>query len=179
MNDYNYPLVWIIIGVSGSGKTTIGRRLSQWMECQYIEGDRIHSKQNIVKMIERQPLEDEHRHQWLAEIERDIREAIDRKREVVITCSALKVKYRKQLKVSELVKLVWIDLPTEILKKRQEARANHFMFVTQEFEAIQPDEEIISINGNQSINDVMNEVKIKIIRQFPDMRKPWWERGLD
>jgi gluconokinase len=47
----NDVLVWIIIGVSGSGKTTIGRLFSQWLDCDFLEGDRRHSQANITKMI--------------------------------------------------------------------------------------------------------------------------------
>jgi gluconokinase len=58
----NYLLIWIIIGASGSGKSTIGRLLSQWLECDFCEGDRRHSPENILKMSSDRPLQDEDRH---------------------------------------------------------------------------------------------------------------------
>ena len=91
----DYPLVWIIMGVSGSGKTVIGRLLSERLECDFLEGDRRHPPSNIIKMLSQNPLQDEDRRQWLLEIEDDIGRAIDRSRETVITCSALKASYRK------------------------------------------------------------------------------------
>jgi gluconokinase len=182
MNDYDYPLVWIVIGLSGSGKTTIGRLLSQHLECDFLEGDRRHSKSNITKMIAQQPLQDEDRRQWLADIQHEIKEAIDRNREVVITCSALKAKYRQQLSLGSKVQLIWIDVPIAILKQRLEKRPDHFMNAEMlssqiaTFENISPSESIITIDGSKYINDVVSELQAKIIKRFPGMEKLWWER---
>jgi gluconokinase len=104
------PLIYIVIGVSGSGKSTIGHRFSQYLECDFLEGDRRHSQANVKKMSSGKPLEDEDRIQWLDAIESDIRWSIDHNREVVITCSALKAKYRKQLTSSGSVKLIYTAL---------------------------------------------------------------------
>lgn len=69
MNDC--PLVWIVIGVSGSGKTVVGRLLSERLECDFLEGDRRHPPSNIIKMHSGIPLQDEDRQQWLLELEDD------------------------------------------------------------------------------------------------------------
>jgi gluconokinase len=178
-------LIWILIGVSGSGKSTIGRRLSQYLECDFLEGDRRHSQANIIKMSSGQSLEDGDRHQWLAAIEADIQWSIDHNREVVITCSALKAKYRKQLTSLWRVQLVYIDLPTAILKQRLETREDHYMSAEMlasqidAFEAIKPEENIITIDGSHSIDAVMIELKKEIIQRFPSMKKSWWERLID
>ncbi|WP_310488604.1 gluconokinase, partial [Chamaesiphon sp. VAR_69_metabat_338] len=92
MNEF--PLIWIVMGVSGSGKSVVGRLLAQKLECDFLEGDRRHPMSNIQKMRSHQPLTDVDRRPWLLEIERDIQRAIDRHRETVITCSALKADYR-------------------------------------------------------------------------------------
>ena len=125
MNDY--PLVWIIMGVAGSGKTVVGRLLSERLESDFLEGDRRHPFSNIVKMFSQIPLQDEDRHQWLLEIEDDIRRAIDRNREIVLTCSALKVSYRRQLTSPGRVQLVWLNVPTSELERRLIQRSNHYM----------------------------------------------------
>ena len=180
----NECLIWILIGVSGSGKSTIGRRFSQYLECDYLEGDRRHSQANIMKMSEKQPLEDADRWQWLAEIEADLRWSLDRNREVVMTCSALKTKYRKQLMSLGQVQLVLIEVPTPILKQRLEARKDHYMspemFPSQirAFEAIEPEENIITIDGSRPIDDVMSELISKAIQRSPNLQKPWYQRSI-
>lgn len=178
-------LIWILIGVSGSGKSTIGRRFSQELECDFIEGDRRHAQANIIKMSSGIPLEDEDRRQWLAAIEADIQWALDRNREVVMTCSALKAEYRKQLTSLGKVQLVWIDLPTAILRQRLETREDHFMsaeMLTSQiaaFESIAPEEDIITVDGSSSIDDVMSELISKAIQLFPNLQKPWHKRSID
>jgi gluconokinase len=180
MNEY--ILIWILIGVSGSGKSTIARLLSEYLECDFLEGDRRHSQANIIKMSSGQPLDDEDRRQWLAAIKTDIRWSLDRNREVVITCSALKAEYRKQLTSLGRVQLVWIDVPTAILEQRLEAREDHYMSTKMlasqldTFELIKPEENIITIDGSRTIDNVMIELISKVTQQFPSLQKPWYQR---
>jgi gluconokinase len=179
-----YPLVWLIIGVSGSGKTTVGRLLSQKLECDFLEGDRRHPMTNIQKMISQQPLQDEDRLPWLLEIENDIRRAIDRNREIVITCSALKAAYRKQLTSWGRVQLVWLDVDMSSLEQRLKERPAHYMKPAMlagqlsVFELPASAENIITINGNQPIDIVVSELMKKAVRQYSSMEKNWWERCL-
>lgn len=181
----NCPLVWIIVGVSGSGKTTVGRLLAQKLECDFLEGDRRHPLTNVVKMISQQPLQEKDRLPWLLEIEDDIRRAIDRNREIVMTCSALKASYRKQLTSLGRVQLVWIDVATSLLEKRLKERLEHYMKPEMlhsqraTFEAISLEENVLTVNGNLPIDAVVSELMTKVIRQFPSMKKSWWERCME
>jgi gluconokinase len=183
MNEY--PLVWILIGVSGSGKTTVGRHLSKHLECDFLEGDRRHSRANIIKMIAQQTLEDEDRVPWLLDIEEDIRRAISRDREIVITCSALKASYRKQLYAHGRVQLILIDVDLPVLQQRLQERTNHYMSAEMlpsqcaAFEVISPEEQVITVNGNSSMDIIMNELITEIIQRFPIMKKSWWQRYID
>ncbi|MEB3291945.1 MAG: gluconokinase, GntK/IdnK-type, partial [Synechococcales bacterium] len=123
----DFPLVWIVMGVAGSGKTVVGRLLSERLESDFLEGDRRHPAPNLVKMMSQIPLQDEDRHQWLLEIEDDIQRAIDRDREIVLTCSALKRSYRQQLTAPGRVQLLWLKVPTLELERRLIHRSNHYM----------------------------------------------------
>jgi gluconokinase len=125
MNDC--PLAWVVMGVAGSGKTHIGRLLAERLECDFLEGDRRHPLSNIIKMQSQQPLNDADRHQWLLAMEEDIRRAVDRNREVVVSCSALKASYRTQLRSPGRVQLVWLDVPKLELERRLRNRVNHYM----------------------------------------------------
>jgi len=180
MNDF--PLVWIIMGVSGSGKTTIGRLLSAKLECDFLEGDRRHSPSNISKMRSGTPLEDEDRRQWLLQIENDIQRAIDLNLETVITCSALKVSYRKQIASQNRVQLVWPDVSETELKQRLIKRLNHYMkpgmlqSQIDTFELIASEENVITVNGELKPNEIVDELLSKANRLFPSINQEWWKR---
>jgi gluconokinase len=176
------PLVWIIMGVAGSGKTVVGRLLSERLESDFLEGDRRHPLSNIIKMLSQKPLQDEDRRQWLLEIEDDIRRAITQNREAVITCSALKASYRRQLTSLGQVQLVWLNVPEPELELRLANRLNHYMKLEMlhsqiaSFEPISPEENVIAVNGLLMPDEIVNELLEKAMQIFPNMKKPWWQR---
>jgi gluconokinase len=181
----NHPLVWIIMGVAGSGKTVVGRLLSERLESDFLEGDRRHPAANIIKMLLQHPLQDENRHRWLLEIENDIRRAIDRNIETVLTCSALKAYYRRQLTAPGRVQIVWLNVPTSELERRLKHRLNHYMkfemLASQiaAFESVSPDENIITVDGVLRPVEIVDELMRKVIQSFPCMQRPWWQRCID
>lgn len=176
------PLVWIIMGVAGSGKTVVGRLLSERLESDFLEGDRRHPLSNIIKMSSQQPLQDEDRRQWLLEIEDDIRRAITQHREAVITCSALKTSYRRQLTSLGPVQLVWLKVPEPELARRLASRSNHYMKPEMlhsqiaAFEPISPDENVITVNGLLAPDEIVDELLKKAMQRFPNLKNPWWQR---
>ena len=180
MNDY--PLVWIIMGVAGSGKTVVGRLLSERLESDFLEGDRRHPLSNIIKMLSQHPLQDEDRRQWLLAIEDDIRRAIAQNREAVITCSALKTSYRRQLISLGQVQLVWLNVPEPELERRLTTRLNHYMKPEMlhsqiaSFEPISPEENVIAVNGLLVPDEIVDELIKKAMQLFPTMKYPWWQR---
>ncbi|NJM74503.1 MAG: AAA family ATPase [Acaryochloridaceae cyanobacterium RU_4_10] len=181
----NCPIVWVVIGVSGSGKTSVGRLFAKELECDFLEGDRRHPLSNVKKMNSRQPLAAEDRLPWLLELENDIRQAIGKNRETVMTCSALKASYRKQLTSLGRVQLVWLDVPISVLKQRLEARPKHYMRAEMlnsqmaAFEPIPPEENAMIVNGDLPLDTVVSELMAEVIRRFPSMEKPWWERCME
>jgi gluconokinase len=182
MNDS--PLVWIIIGVSGSGKTSVGRLLAQQLACDFLEGDRRHPPANIIKMFKTIPLEDKDRLSWLSAIKDDIQRAIDHSRETVITCSALKKQYRQQLTSLGRVQLIWLDVNVPTLEERLQARKKHYMkpemLLSQiiAFEAITEEENVITIDANGSIDSVAFKLLTQITLRFPQMAQSWWKRSI-
>ena len=96
MTNKNLYFCILIMGLPGSGKTTVAKILSKQLNAIFIEGDDHHSIQNIMKMSNEQPLTDLDRKNWLSNILNKARESL-KNQNVVIACSALKEKYRKSL----------------------------------------------------------------------------------
>tara|TARA_B100001971_G_C18028750_1_gene451424 strand:- start:57 stop:545 length:489 start_codon:yes stop_codon:yes gene_type:complete len=120
-------MIIIIIGVSGCGKTTIGKLLSQEIGLSFYDADDFHPQRNIEKMANNIPLTDDDRKSWLMDLSERIRQWYSNGG-AILACSALKESYRKLLtsKINE-VKFVYLSGSKELIKKRIENRRNHFM----------------------------------------------------
>jgi gluconokinase len=179
------PLVWIISGVSGSGKSVIGRLLSARLESDFVEGDLRHPLANLTKMLAGQPLQDEDRQQWLLALKDDIRRAMDRNIETVITCSALKASYRRDLAFMGRVQLVWLDVPPRELARRLARRPDHYMqpeMLAGQMEALEPispGDDVIIVDGSLQPSEIIIELLSRAVQRFPGLKEPWWQRRLD
>jgi len=122
------PVIIYIMGVSGSGKTTIGKLLSAKMALPFFDGDDLHSVANKEKMKAGISLTDDDRAAWLTKINQLAKEQM-KKQGAVIACSALKEKYRKVLSGEITVSVHWIFLQGdyELLFERMQSREEHFM----------------------------------------------------
>jgi gluconokinase len=118
----------IVMGVSGSGKSTVGADLAEQLGLPYQEGDRLHPKSNVDKMAAGNPLTDEDRWPWLDLVGQELKKGYDADG-VVISCSALKKSYRERLRVAcgGPLAFVYLDGSEELLTKRMGARTGHFM----------------------------------------------------
>ena len=116
------------MGVSGSGKSTVGRALAEMAGVSYIEGDDLHPKRNIEKMIEGIPLEDDDRWPWLESVGQVLHSCRGRNG-AVATCSALKRAYRDVLRytVGPGLHFVYLHGPEALLAERMGQRTGHFM----------------------------------------------------
>ena len=121
--------VIVLIGVSGSGKTTIGKRLAPAINATYIEGDDYHPSANIAKMRSGQPLDDTDRKPWLEKLGHVVGDHCRQGRSVVVACSALRRSYRQALAAAARQPLTFVHLTIApaILEARMKARTQHFM----------------------------------------------------
>jgi gluconokinase len=115
----------VVMGVSGSGKTTVGAALAQRLRVPYLDADTLHSPANVAKMAAGQPLSDVDRYPWLQRVGEWL---AGHKDGAVASCSALKRKYRDQLRAHcGLVQFVHLSGSAELIGRRLAARPGHFM----------------------------------------------------
>lgn len=117
----------VVMGVSGAGKSTVGRALADRMDIAFVEGDRLHPPENVQRMASGLPLDDELRKPWLdavaAEIERHATIGAD----LVITCSALRQRYRDRLREAGSVRFILLRPDLEELARRLDERDHEYM----------------------------------------------------
>ncbi len=155
----------IVMGVSGSGKTTIGEALAHKLGFSFEDGDSYHPAPNVAKMHSGIPLTDEDRRPWL----HAIAQAIDRKAEAdtpfVIACSALKRAYREILVHGrEDVRIVYLKGSRDLIAGRLALRTDHFMpaaLLDSQFATIEeplPEERVITVDIDASVDDIVAQI---------------------
>jgi len=136
-------MIVVLMGVSGSGKTTVGRILAEKLGWVFLDADDFHPAANIAKMSRGEPLTDEDRRPWLEALRDRIDEACARNEDVVLACSALKHAYRDYLREDEpgCVRYVYLEGSEELIRERLAKRRGHFMppgLLHSQFEALEP-----------------------------------------
>jgi 6-phosphogluconate dehydrogenase len=166
MNVINTNKAIIIMGVSGSGKTTIGKLLAQKNQLPFFDGDDFHSKENIEKMASGKPLDDEDRKDWLLQLNHLIQENVNTK-DCVIACSSLKKNCRDILRanVPNNVKFVFLQGSYSEILSRMESRKNHFIpssLLKSQFETLEIPKNAYSIsimqNPEEMLTNIQNEI---------------------
>ncbi len=158
------PVIYIM-GVSGSGKTTIGKLLSAKTGISFFDGDDLHSSANKKKMNAGQPLNDEDRKGWLQQINSL---AIEQQKlsGAIIACSALKEKYRNILNKG-IYKPYWVFLngSFELIKERMKKRKEHFMpadLLSSQFEILELPADALNIDISTSPEEIVDIIKKKL-----------------
>ena len=136
---HNAPSPIVVMGVSGSGKSTVGSALAQRLRVPFVDADTLHPPSNIAKMSAGEPLTDEDRYPWLERVG----EWLTRhRRGGVVSCSALKRKYRDQLRTHcASIEFLYLSGSPEVIGSRMAARPGHFMpaaLLQSQFDALEP-----------------------------------------
>jgi len=121
-------MIVVLMGVSGSGKTTIGRELAARLGCEFLDGDDFHPPENVARMATGTPLCDADRWPWLDRLNALLREREARGETVVLACSALKESYRARLMQGlARCELAYLHGPIDLIRSRLEARRHRYM----------------------------------------------------
>jgi gluconokinase len=153
------PLALIVMGVTASGKSTLGAALAHAIGCPFLEGDEFHSPQSVEKMRAGIPLTDDDRWPWLDRLGGAIGAAVAEHRIAVASCSALKRAYRDRLRAAIAVPVYFVlpDASREELSRRLTNRPGHFMpasLLTSQLDTLerpQPDELAITLDASHPI----------------------------
>ncbi len=150
------PMAVVVMGVTGTGKTTIGRMLADRLDARFAEGDDYHPTANVEKMRSGHPLDDEDRRPWLEAIAKDLRRWLEDGTTAVVTCSALKRNYRDLLRqAGPGVRFLYLEGDAELIRQRLAGRQGHYMpaallpsqLRTLENPADEPDVATVEVDG--------------------------------
>lgn len=134
--------VFVIMGVSGCGKTTVGLALAQKLTVPFHDGDDFHPPENVSKMANGIPLGDDDRYFWLERLHDLIGEYLARGETAVIACSALKKKYRDHLRRGyDNVTIIYLEGSFNLIWERMATRRSHYMkadMLQSQFDALEP-----------------------------------------
>ncbi|MEI6441950.1 MAG: gluconokinase [Nostocales cyanobacterium ELA583] len=120
-------MIILLMGVSGAGKTTIGKLLAETLNWKFSDADNFHTATNIEKMRLGIPLNDADRKLWLEDLQAAIKNWLQENKNVVLACSALKTNYRQMLMIDSCIQLVYLKGSFDVIENRLKARQNHFM----------------------------------------------------
>jgi gluconokinase len=161
-------MIIIVMGVSGCGKTTIGQQLADRLGWPFFDGDAFHPPANIDKMSRGIPLNDDDRSGWLAAIADRMRELIAANESGVFACSALKEKYREQLRINNQIQFVYLRGTYDLIWSRMQQRPGHYMkpnMLASQFEALEEPREALTLEIGQPPGQIIERVIQTLIRR--------------
>ncbi len=173
MTEHSEPVRHLVVmGVSGSGKSTVGAALAQRLRLPFADGDDLHPIANIVKMSQGRPLDDADRAPWLETVGAWLR---DRPEGGVVSCSALKRGYRDAIRARCAdASFVLLHGPRAVIERRQATRPGHFMpasLLDSQFAILEPleaDEPGLEIDVDQQVDAIVEDF---LTRTHPHLSK--------
>jgi gluconokinase len=157
-------MIVVLMGVTGSGKTTIGVLLAERVGAVFADADDYHPAANKKKMAAGQPLTDEDRQPWLETLNRLMKGWFDEGKNGVLACSSLKSKYRTTLAAGMTkgaVSFVWLDAPREVLAERLAERHHEFMnpkLLESQLKTLEPPKRALRIVNDRAPEEVVNQI---------------------
>jgi gluconokinase len=161
-------MIIVIFGVSGAGKTTVGKMLAEQLGWRFLEGDDFHPAANIEKMCSGHPLTDKDRWPWLEQLRQQIERSLSVGENAVLVCSALKRAYRDRVRVSDKIKFVFLRGDYALVEEQLRSRHGHFMNAAllqsqfDDLEEPQPDENVLTIELGRTPEEIVERIEAKL-----------------
>ncbi|HYP54259.1 MAG TPA: gluconokinase [Pyrinomonadaceae bacterium] len=159
------PSVIVLMGVAGSGKTTVGRLLARELGWRFYDADDFHPPANVEKMARGVALDDEDRRPWLEALRELVRASLARGSPAVLACSALKEKYRRVLLVDARVRLVYLKGDYELIAERLKNRRGHFMrphMLEGQFDALEEPERATRVDVSATPGEIVKTIRAEL-----------------
>lgn len=153
-------MIYIVMGVSGAGKTIIGQKLARRMELPFYDGDNFHPQANIQKMESGKPLDDDDRRPWLETL---ARKSVEWQKSggAVLACSALKKKYRQMLTTQQEAQFIYLKGTIPLIAERIADRTDHFMpeeLLQSQFETLEEPSGALTVSINRSPEEIVSDI---------------------
>lgn len=158
-------MIIVVMGVAGSGKTTVGTMLAHAMKCPFLEGDSLHSPGNIDKMSHGMPLTDADRDLWLSAIHARIVDVSERGQDLVVGCSALKQQYREVLAEGVPISWVYLKGSVKLIRSRVRHRPSHFMkadMLASQFAALEEPSDALVVDVSTAPSAIVEQILAKV-----------------
>ena len=155
-------MIILVMGVSGSGKTTIGTLLADALHWQFQDADGFHPAANIAKMRHGIPLSDADRLPWLLAMQHAIADWQHTGTDTILACSALKAEYRQRLSQSSSVKQVYLKGSFDLIQQRLNQRPGHYMkadLLQSQFDTLEEPDDALVINIDQPPEAIVAEIR--------------------
>jgi gluconokinase len=156
-------VVVILMGVAGAGKTTVGRALAGELGCRFVEGDDHHAPAAIDKMRAGTPLTDGDRTPWLKTLHSIIAAALDRRETLVLSCSALKERYRQTLRGHcRTVRFVHLQAGEQALAQRIVGRGEHFFdpsLLADQLATLEAPADALTIDATRPVDEIVTIIR--------------------
>ncbi len=152
----------IVMGVSGSGKTSVGEALAQELGWDFYDADDFHPPENVAKMANGIPLNDSDRAPWLASLHDLIDSSLKADHPGVLACSALKERYRQQLMDSNSqVQLVYLRGTYDLIWSRMSRRRDHYMkphMLQSQFDTLEEPANALTVDISEPVNKIVQQI---------------------
>ena len=158
-------MIAIVMGVTGSGKTSVGRLLAQQLGWEFADADDFHPSANVEKIARGIPLTDEDRAPWLDRLRIQITNWIVNGQNAVLACSALKRTYRQELSVGPEVRFVYLKGSTELIAQRLRLRRGHFAdekILASQFADLEEPEAAVTVDISQTPEKIVAEIRERL-----------------
>jgi gluconokinase len=157
-----HPRAVILMGVAGSGKTAVGKKVAEKLHWAFLDADNFHPAANIEKMKHGIPLNDDDRVPWLQRLHDELQHQLTERHSVILACSALKESYRNALRdhISPLT-FVHLDVDAETIRNRLQHRTAHFFpkeLMESQFVTLEKPKDAVIVDARKPLDAVVDQV---------------------